>query len=147
LNVQSRPRRLSADSPPSASASPADEEPFFGFPLEEQIAVAPGVVDSPLHKDDPSDSPTTFQQMGKIVEIKDVVDAVLYLVRAGQVPGRHFTWMVALTLAVGSRQTFNFIPGRTGTSARPNSKPLAASRGTSPVPIAERTSQLSAQQD
>ena len=66
---------------------PADEEPFFGFPLEEQIAVAPGVVDSPLHKDDPSDSPTTFQQMGKIVEIKDVVDAVLYLARAGQVTG------------------------------------------------------------
>src|SRR5882762_2007319 len=41
-------------------------------------AVAPGVVDSPLHKDDPRDSLKTFQPMGKIVEIEDVVDAVLY---------------------------------------------------------------------
>ena len=50
-------------------------------------AVAPGVVDSPLHKDDPRDSLKAFQPMGKIVEIKDVVDAVLYLARAGQVTG------------------------------------------------------------
>jgi NAD(P)-dependent dehydrogenase (short-subunit alcohol dehydrogenase family) len=50
-------------------------------------AVAPGVVDSPLHKDDPRDSLKTFQPMGKIVEIKDVIDAVLYLPRAGQVTG------------------------------------------------------------
>ncbi|MGA8618334.1 MAG: SDR family oxidoreductase [Candidatus Sulfotelmatobacter sp.] len=50
-------------------------------------AVAPGVVDSPLHKDDSRDSLKTFQPMGKIVEIKDVVDAVLYLARAGQVTG------------------------------------------------------------
>jgi NAD(P)-dependent dehydrogenase (short-subunit alcohol dehydrogenase family) len=40
-------------------------------------AVAPGVVDSPLHKDDPKDFLKTFQPMGKIVEVKDVVDAVL----------------------------------------------------------------------
>ena len=50
-------------------------------------AVAPGVVDTPLHKDDPKDSLKTFQPMGKIVEVKDVVDAVLYLVNAGQVTG------------------------------------------------------------
>jgi hypothetical protein len=44
--------------------------------------------------------------MGKIVEIKDVVDAVLYLAQAGQVTGDvHITWMVVLTLDVGSRQT------------------------------------------
>ena len=50
-------------------------------------AVAPGVVDTPLHKDDPKDSLRAFQPMGKIVEIKDVVDAVLYLAQAAQITG------------------------------------------------------------
>jgi NAD(P)-dependent dehydrogenase (short-subunit alcohol dehydrogenase family) len=50
-------------------------------------AVAPGVVDSPMHKDDPVDVLKTFQPMGKIVEIADVVDAVLYLAQAAQVTG------------------------------------------------------------
>lgn len=50
-------------------------------------AVAPGTVDTPLHKDDPKDHLRTLQPMGKIVEIKDVVDAVLYLVGAEQVTG------------------------------------------------------------
>jgi NAD(P)-dependent dehydrogenase (short-subunit alcohol dehydrogenase family) len=50
-------------------------------------AVAPGTVDTPLHKDDPKDFLKTLQPMGKIVEIKDVVDAVLYLAQAGQVTG------------------------------------------------------------
>jgi NAD(P)-dependent dehydrogenase (short-subunit alcohol dehydrogenase family) len=50
-------------------------------------AVAPGVVDTPLHKDDPKDALKTFQPMGQIVEIKDIVDAVLYLAEADQVTG------------------------------------------------------------
>lgn len=50
-------------------------------------AVAPGVVDSPMHKDDPKDFLKTFQPMGKIVEVQDIVDAVLYLAQAGQVTG------------------------------------------------------------
>jgi len=50
-------------------------------------AVAPGVVDTPLHKNDPADSLKTRQPMGKIVEIKDIVDAVLYLAQAAQVTG------------------------------------------------------------
>jgi NAD(P)-dependent dehydrogenase (short-subunit alcohol dehydrogenase family) len=50
-------------------------------------AVAPGVVNTPMHKNDPQDVFKTFQPMGKIVEIKDIVDAVLYLARAGQVTG------------------------------------------------------------
>jgi NAD(P)-dependent dehydrogenase (short-subunit alcohol dehydrogenase family) len=50
-------------------------------------AVAPGVVNTPLHKDDSQDVLKKFQPMGKIVEIKDVVDAVLYVARAGQVTG------------------------------------------------------------
>jgi NAD(P)-dependent dehydrogenase (short-subunit alcohol dehydrogenase family) len=50
-------------------------------------AVAPGVVDTPLHQDDPKESLKKFQPMGKIVEVKDIVDAVLYLAQAGQVTG------------------------------------------------------------
>jgi NAD(P)-dependent dehydrogenase (short-subunit alcohol dehydrogenase family) len=50
-------------------------------------AVAPGVVDSPLHKNDPRDSLKTLQPMGKIASIKDIADAVLYLARAEQVTG------------------------------------------------------------
>jgi NAD(P)-dependent dehydrogenase (short-subunit alcohol dehydrogenase family) len=50
-------------------------------------AVAPGVVDSPMHKDGPKDVLTSFQPMGKIVEIKDIVEAVLYLADAAQVTG------------------------------------------------------------
>jgi NAD(P)-dependent dehydrogenase (short-subunit alcohol dehydrogenase family) len=50
-------------------------------------AVAPGEVDTPLHKNDPKDFLKTLQPMGKIAEVKDVVDAVLYLAEAGQVTG------------------------------------------------------------
>ncbi len=50
-------------------------------------AVAPGVVDSPMHKDEPKDLLTTFQPMGKVVEVRDIVDAVLFLAEAKQVTG------------------------------------------------------------
>jgi len=50
-------------------------------------AVAPGVVDSPMHKDDSKEFLKTFQPMGKIVEVKDIVEAVLYLAQADQVTG------------------------------------------------------------
>jgi len=50
-------------------------------------AVAPGVVDTPLHKDDPMAFLKTLQPMGRIASVKDVVDAVLYLAEAGQVTG------------------------------------------------------------
>jgi NAD(P)-dependent dehydrogenase (short-subunit alcohol dehydrogenase family) len=50
-------------------------------------AVAPGVVDSPLHKNEPKESLKKLQPMGKIVEIKDIVDAVLYLAEADQITG------------------------------------------------------------
>lgn len=39
-------------------------------------AVAPGVVDTPLHKDVPKESLTVRQPMKTITEVKDVVDAV-----------------------------------------------------------------------
>jgi NAD(P)-dependent dehydrogenase (short-subunit alcohol dehydrogenase family) len=50
-------------------------------------AVAPGVVDTPMHMHDPKDFLKTLQPMGKIADVKDVVDAVLYLAEAGQVTG------------------------------------------------------------
>ncbi len=50
-------------------------------------AVAPGVVDSPLHNNEPKDLLRTFQPMGKIVQVKDIVDAVLFLAEANQVTG------------------------------------------------------------
>src|SRR4051794_24605439 len=42
-------------------------------------AVAPGVVDTTMHKDGPKDILRTLQPMGGIADVKDVVDAVLYL--------------------------------------------------------------------
>jgi NAD(P)-dependent dehydrogenase (short-subunit alcohol dehydrogenase family) len=50
-------------------------------------AVAPGVVETPLHQNDPQDSLMARQPMGKVVGVKDIVDAVLYLAQAGQVTG------------------------------------------------------------
>ena len=50
-------------------------------------AVAPGVVDSPMHKNQSKEILKTFQPMGKIVEICDIVEAVLYMAQAGQVTG------------------------------------------------------------
>jgi NAD(P)-dependent dehydrogenase (short-subunit alcohol dehydrogenase family) len=48
-------------------------------------AVAPGVVDTAMHRDDPNDR--TLQPTIKKATVKDVVDAVLYLVQAGHVSG------------------------------------------------------------
>jgi NAD(P)-dependent dehydrogenase (short-subunit alcohol dehydrogenase family) len=50
-------------------------------------AVAPGVVDTPLHQNDPKDLLKTLQPMGKMASIGDIADAVLYLARAEQVTG------------------------------------------------------------
>src|ERR1700683_1942864 len=48
-------------------------------------AVAPGVVDTPMHPDDADDS--TLQPAMKKATVKDIVDAVLYLAQAGHVNG------------------------------------------------------------
>ena len=50
-------------------------------------AVAPGVVDTPMHKDDPKDFLKTLQPMGRISDVKDIVDAIVYLTEAAQVTG------------------------------------------------------------
>src|ERR1700723_1551472 len=48
-------------------------------------AVAPGVVDTQMHRNDPNDS--TLQPTMKKATVKDIVDAVLYLAQAGHVSG------------------------------------------------------------
>src|SRR2546430_1391990 len=48
-------------------------------------AVAPGVVSTPMHPDDPNQS--TLQPTMKKATVKDIVDAVIYLVQAGHVSG------------------------------------------------------------
>jgi NAD(P)-dependent dehydrogenase (short-subunit alcohol dehydrogenase family) len=50
-------------------------------------AVAPGVVDTALHKDDPKSSSKVRQPMAKIAQVADIVGAVLYLAQASQVTG------------------------------------------------------------
>lgn len=47
-------------------------------------AVAPGEVDTPMHQNNSGDS---AQPAGKRATVKDIVDAVLYLVKAGNVSG------------------------------------------------------------
>jgi NAD(P)-dependent dehydrogenase (short-subunit alcohol dehydrogenase family) len=48
-------------------------------------AVAPGAVDTPLHKDNPKDFLKTLSPMGTISDVKDIVEAVVYLTEARQV--------------------------------------------------------------
>ena len=50
-------------------------------------AVAPGVVDTPMHKNDPRDFLATLSPLGGLVNVQDIVDAVLYLTEARQVTG------------------------------------------------------------
>jgi NAD(P)-dependent dehydrogenase (short-subunit alcohol dehydrogenase family) len=50
-------------------------------------AVAPGVVDTPLHAGNPKDSLRTQSPMGTISTVEDIVNAVVYLTEARQVTG------------------------------------------------------------
>ena len=50
-------------------------------------AVAPGVVDTPLHKNTPRDFMKTLSPMGTISEAKDIAEAVVYLTEARHVTG------------------------------------------------------------
>jgi NAD(P)-dependent dehydrogenase (short-subunit alcohol dehydrogenase family) len=50
-------------------------------------AVAPGVVDTPMHHNDPEDFLKSLSPMEKIVDVQDIVDAVIYLTEARQVTG------------------------------------------------------------
>jgi NAD(P)-dependent dehydrogenase (short-subunit alcohol dehydrogenase family) len=50
-------------------------------------AVAPGVVDTPLHKNNPRDYLKTLSPMGTITTAKEIAEAVVYLTEALQVTG------------------------------------------------------------
>ena len=50
-------------------------------------AVAPGEVDTPMHKNDPNDSRLQLATKKATATVKDIVDAVLYLAKAGHVSG------------------------------------------------------------
>jgi len=50
-------------------------------------AVAPGTVDTPMNKEKPKDFLETLQPMGQISDVKDIVDAIVYLTEASQVTG------------------------------------------------------------
>jgi NAD(P)-dependent dehydrogenase (short-subunit alcohol dehydrogenase family) len=50
-------------------------------------AVAPGVVDTPLHAEDPEDSLKTLSPMGSISTVEDIASAVVYLTEAGHITG------------------------------------------------------------
>jgi NAD(P)-dependent dehydrogenase (short-subunit alcohol dehydrogenase family) len=50
-------------------------------------AVAPGVVDTPLQKGGSMEILKSYQPMGKIVGVRDVVEAVLFVAQAGQITG------------------------------------------------------------
>jgi NAD(P)-dependent dehydrogenase (short-subunit alcohol dehydrogenase family) len=40
-----------------------------------------------MHRDDPKDVLKTFRPMGRIVDVKDIVDAVVFLAQADQITG------------------------------------------------------------
>jgi NAD(P)-dependent dehydrogenase (short-subunit alcohol dehydrogenase family) len=50
-------------------------------------AVAPGVVDTPLHRQTPRDVMQSLSPMGRVSTVKDIVDAVMYLADAPTVTG------------------------------------------------------------
>ena len=50
-------------------------------------AVAPGVVDTPLHKDDPKEALRSLNPMGILSSVNDIADAVMYLTEARSVTG------------------------------------------------------------
>lgn len=50
-------------------------------------AVAPGVVDTPLHENDPKDFLKTLSPLGRIADASDLAEAVLYLTEAKQITG------------------------------------------------------------
>ena len=49
--------------------------------------VAPGVVDTPLHRNNPKDFLRTLSPLGQISPAQDIAEAVFYLTEASQVTG------------------------------------------------------------
>src|SRR6202045_4739263 len=50
--------------------------------------VAPGIVDTPLHKDNPKDFLKTLSPLHGVSSVQEIVDAVLFLMEAPRVTGQ-----------------------------------------------------------
>lgn len=50
-------------------------------------AVAPGIVDTPMHANDPKEFLKSLSPMGEISDVADIVDAIVYLTEARHVTG------------------------------------------------------------
>jgi len=50
-------------------------------------AVAPGIVDTPMHANDPGEFLKGLSPMGMISDVDDIVEAILYLTEARHVTG------------------------------------------------------------
>jgi NAD(P)-dependent dehydrogenase (short-subunit alcohol dehydrogenase family) len=50
-------------------------------------AVAPGMVDTPMHANDPKDFLKSLSPMGAISSVQDIVDAVIYVTEAHNITG------------------------------------------------------------
>jgi NAD(P)-dependent dehydrogenase (short-subunit alcohol dehydrogenase family) len=51
-------------------------------------AVAPGVIDTPLHKEEPKNALRSLNRMGVVSSVKDRTDAVMYLTEATTMTGQ-----------------------------------------------------------
>jgi NAD(P)-dependent dehydrogenase (short-subunit alcohol dehydrogenase family) len=51
-------------------------------------AVAPGVVDTPMHREDRKDLMESLSPMGRVSTVTDITEAVLYLTDAETVTGQ-----------------------------------------------------------
>jgi NAD(P)-dependent dehydrogenase (short-subunit alcohol dehydrogenase family) len=49
--------------------------------------VAPGIVDTPMHKNNPKDFLRTLSPLGQIASAKEIAEAVFYLTEASQITG------------------------------------------------------------
>lgn len=65
-------------------------------------AVAPGIVDTPMHVNESKDFLKTLSPMGTISSVSDIADAVVYLTEARNVTGE-VLHVVARTRAGGER--------------------------------------------
>jgi NAD(P)-dependent dehydrogenase (short-subunit alcohol dehydrogenase family) len=50
-------------------------------------AVAPGIVDTPMHADDPKEFLKSLSPMGAVSDVADIADAIVYLTEARHVTG------------------------------------------------------------
>jgi len=59
--------------------------------------VAPGVINTPMHKPESHDFLKGLHPVGRIGEVKEIVDAVLFLTTRRSPRVRYCTWMAART--------------------------------------------------